>query len=437
MKAHKKHFFHILTSIMLSTELFAGDVITEGEDLIINTQSGLELHTSDKQFSFELGGKIQWDATLFDGLQAASQNAPFEETLNTFIRRGELSIDGIAYKDWGYGLRLAYDDGDGEDNTTEIDRSFINYTGFDFADITIGKFGVDYGLENTTSSSWITAMERPYMYDFLNGAEDPKFGIKLTHTGKNYGLMAQLGHSDNYESSEDGNHENFAYTLRANWAPYVKENNLIHLGINYHDAKPDNSRARARSRLGIRSDNDDRLSFADIDNTQSDTEWVLETAAQFEGLRFQAEYFQRNFSGEDDSGQYSRANLNGYYGQLSYMLNGAREYKKSNGKWGKPTQTGAVELFTRYESSTIDADENAIPDELNNNVDGIFVNDPTSHFKTDAWVVGVNYFPVPAVRISLNYVDYNVDNIDTSASIDSESVTNNGKAIMGRLQYSF
>lgn len=437
MKARKHHFLYLLISISLSTQVFAGDATTEGEDLIINTQSGLELRTTDKQFSFELGGKIQWDATLFDGLQAASQAMPFEETLNTFIRRGELSIDGVAYKDWGYGIRLAYDDGEGVDNTTEIDRSFINYTGFNWADITVGKFGADYGLENTTSSSWITAMERPFMYDFLNGAEDPKFGIKLMHTGKNYGLMAQLGHYNNYESSDEGNHENFAYTLRANWAPYIKDNNLIHVGINYHDANPDNSSARARSRLGIRSDNDDRLTFADIDNTHSDTEWILEAATQFEGLRFQAEYFQRDFSGEDDSGQDSSVKLNGYYGQLSYLLNGARKYKKSSGKWGKPSQTGAVELFARYESSTIDADENAIPDELNNNVDGIFVEDSSSHFKTDAWVLGVNYFPIPAVRMSLNYVDYQVDNIDASTSIDNESVRDNGKAIMGRLQNSF
>tara|TARA_R110001592_G_scaffold65203_2_gene200290 strand:+ start:12579 stop:12788 length:210 start_codon:yes stop_codon:yes gene_type:complete len=49
-------------------------------------------------------------------------------------------------------------DGEDDENITEIDRSFIHYTGFDIADITIGKFGEDYGLENTTSSAWITVM---------------------------------------------------------------------------------------------------------------------------------------------------------------------------------------------------------------------------------------------------------------------------------------
>lgn len=437
MKRLKYRIIHFVITLPLSTPLLAGDVLTDGDDLIINTDSGLEIRTSDDQFSFELGGKVQWDVTTFNGLQAASQNIPFEDTLNTFLRRGELSIDGTAYKDWGYGLRLAYDDENGDDNTTEIDRSFISYNGFGFADITIGKFGSDYGLENTTSSSWITAMERPFMYDYLNGAEDPKFGVKLMHSGKNYGLMAQLGHYDTYESSEEGNNENFAYTLRANWAPYINDNNLIHLGVNYHNANPNNSRARVRSRMGIRSDNDDRLTFADIDNADSDTEWVLETAAQYEGLRWQAEYFQRDMSGEDDSGQDSNVKLNGYYSQLSYMFNGTRLYKKSSGKWSRPSKAGALELFTRYESSTIDANENAIPDNLNNNVDGIFVEDAANNFQTKAWVLGVNYFPVPAVRMSLNYVDYQVHNIDTSASIDNELVQDNGKAVMSRFQYVF
>ena len=70
-------------------------------------------------------------------------------------------------------------------------------------------------------------------------------------------------------------------------------------------------------------------------------------------------------------------------------------------------------------------------------MDGIFVEDTTANFKANAWVIGVNYFPVPAMRMSLNYVDYKVDNIDTSATIDSESVSDHGKAIIGRLQYSF
>jgi phosphate-selective porin OprO/OprP len=52
-------------------------------------------------------------------------------------------------------------------------------------------------------------------------------------------------------------------------------------------------------------------------------------------------------------------------------------------------------------------------------------------------VVGVNYFATPAVRMSLNYVDYEVDNIDTTRQVGGKNVQDDGKAIIGRLQYVF
>lgn len=431
----RKHFAGFAASALalaVSAQAFAGTVTTDGSDIVINTKSGLEIATTDKAFSFKLGGKLQWDATNFDGLQAASQNQPFDDTFNTFIRRGEFNLEGVAYTDWGYGLRVSYD---GNEGGTDVDRAFITYTGLGFADVTIGQYGVDYGLENTTSSSWITGMERPFMYDLLNGDEDTKFGVNVMHTGDNYGLMAQVGHYEQYES--EGNDELFGYTLRANFAPYLNGTDVVHFGANFHSSNPDDNRARARTRLGLRSDNDDRLVFADTREADKDTEWVLEAAAQFGAFRAQAEYFQRNISGETAGGADADSDLSGYYGQVSYMFNGVRKYKAGAGKWDKPDQAGAVELFARYESNTIDGDAGSIPGQLNDQVNGIIVADITDEFETNALVLGVNYFPTPAVRMSLNYVDYEVDNIDTTQQIAGENVQDDGKAIMGRLQYVF
>lgn len=430
----RKHFAGFATSALalaVSAQSFAGTVSTDGADIVINTKSGLEVATTDKEFSFKLGGKIQWDATNFDGLQAASQKKPFDDTFNTRIRRGELSVEGVAYKDWGYGVRLSYDDAD----KTDVDRSFISYSGLGFATVTVGQFGVDYGLENTTSSSWITGMERPFMYDMLNGDEDVKFGVNVMHTGETYGLMAQVGHYDKIET--DGNDELFGYTLRANWAPYLSGTDVVHLGANFHSSNPDDGSAKAKTRLGIRSDKDDSLTFASVNKADSDTEWVLESGAQFGAFRAQAEYFQRTISGETAGGASADADLSGYYGQVSYMFNGVRKYKPGVGKWDKPTEAGAVEIFARYESNTIDADAGAIPAQLNSNVVGIVAADVNDEFQADAFVVGVNYFPTPAVRMSLNYVDYQVDNINTTAQIGGKDVQDDGKAIMGRLQYVF
>ncbi|MGE8452881.1 MAG: OprO/OprP family phosphate-selective porin, partial [Pseudomonadales bacterium] len=402
-------------------------------DLVIKTKGGLEVATTDKAFSFKLSGKLQWDATQFDGLMAADQNKPFDDTFNTFIRRGEFGLEGTAYSDWDWGLRLSYDEGD----DTSVDRAFIAYTGLDIGTFTVGRFGVDYGLENTTSSSWITAIERPFMYDFLNGDEDTQFGVNFKHSGDNYGLMAQVAtyEGDNNYKGDD-NDELYGYTLRAHWAPYLNGTDVIHLAANYHNSESDDNRARARTRMGIRSDNDFRLTFGDVRVADKDVEWVLESGAQFGAFRAQAEYFQRQISGETLAGAKSDVDLSGYYAQVSYMFNGVRQYKAADGKWDKPdNMKGSWEIFARYESSTIDSDAGAIPGNLG--LAGIVADDVNDEFQTKAMVVGVNYFVTPAVRTSLNYIDYQVDNINTANQVGGKSVQDDGKAIVGRLQYVF
>ncbi|KQO43718.1 phosphate-selective porin OprO and OprP [Ectopseudomonas chengduensis] len=432
----RKHFAGFAASALalaVSAQAFAGTVTTDGADLVIKTKGGLEVATTDKAFSFKLSGKLQWDATQFDGLMAADQNKPFDDTFNTFIRRGEFGLEGTAYSDWDWGLRLSYDEAD----DTSVDRAFIAYTGLDIGTFTVGRFGVDYGLENTTSSSWITAIERPFMYDFLNGDEDTQFGVNFKHSGDNYGLMAQVAtyEGDNNYKSED-NDELYGYTLRAHWAPYLNGTDVIHLAANYHNSESDDNRARARTRMGIRSDNDFRLTFGDVRVADKDVEWVLESGAQFGSFRAQAEYFQRQISGETLAGAKSDVDLSGYYAQVSYMFNGVRQYKAADGKWDKPdNMKGSWEVFARYESTTIDSDAGAIPGNLG--LAGIVADDVNDEFETKAMVVGVNYFVTPSVRTSLNYVDYQVDNINTSNQVGGKSVQDDGKAIVGRLQYVF
>jgi phosphate-selective porin OprO/OprP len=423
-------------ALAVSAQAFAGTVSTDGADIVIKTKGGLEVATTDKAFSFKLSGKLQWDATNFDGLMAADQNDPFDDTFNTYIRRGEFGLEGTAYSDWDWGLRLSYDEAD----DTSVDRAYIAYTGLDLGTFTVGRFGVDYGLEGTTSSSWITAIERPFMYDFLHGDEDTQFGVNFKHSGDNYGLMAQVAtyedgdNSNNYES--DGNDELYGYTLRAHWAPYLNGTDVVHLAANYHDSSSDDDRARARTRMGIRSDNDFRLTLGDVRVADKDSEWVLESGAQFGSLRAQAEYFQRSISGEDLVGAKSDVDLSGYHAQMSYMFGATRGYKGSDGKWDKPTDMkGTWEVFARYESTTVDSDTNAIPGNLG--LAGIVAADTGDEFDASAMVVGVNYFATPAVRVSLNYIDYQVDNIDTSSQVGGNDVQDDGKAIVGRLQYVF
>ncbi len=432
----RKHFTGFAVSALalaVSAQALAGTVTTDGADIVINTKSGLEVATTDKQFSFKLGGKLQWDANQFDGLRAAAEDDTFDSTFNTYIRRAELSLEGVAYKNWGYGFTLEHDGSD--DNGTEFSDAYLTYAGLDVVEFTIGRFGGEYGLENTTSSSWITGIERPFMYDYLNGDEDTKFGVAAKHEGDNYGVMAMVANYETeYNDGDDRNDESFGYTMRANFAPYMNGTDVIHLGANYHINNPDDDRARVRTRLGLRSDGDDRLTFTDTRVTDKDSEWVLEAGAQFGGLRAQAEIFSRSISGETAGGADADVDVDGYYAQVGYMFGGVRGYKPGVGKWDKPTEAGAIEIFARYEDSTIDGDVASVSSNI---IGGVTAASTSDDFDTSALVLGVNYFPTKAVRMSLNYVDYEVSNINTNATVGGNSVEDDGQAIVGRLQYVF
>lgn len=66
----RKHFAGFAASALamaVTAQAFAGTVTTDGADIVVKTKGGLEVATTDKEFSFKLGGRIQADYSSFDG----------------------------------------------------------------------------------------------------------------------------------------------------------------------------------------------------------------------------------------------------------------------------------------------------------------------------------------------------------------------------------
>ena len=67
----RKHFAGFAASALalaVSAQAFAGTVTTDGADIVVKTKGGLEVATTDKQFGFKLGGRVQADYSTFDGI---------------------------------------------------------------------------------------------------------------------------------------------------------------------------------------------------------------------------------------------------------------------------------------------------------------------------------------------------------------------------------
>ncbi len=110
-------------ALAVSTHALAGTVTTDGTDIVIKTKGGLEVSTTDKEYSFKLGGRIQADYDTFDGFYTKDNNTADA----SYFRRAILELSGN-YKDWNYVFN--YDFGNG--SSTNWDQATIAYTGFNF-----------------------------------------------------------------------------------------------------------------------------------------------------------------------------------------------------------------------------------------------------------------------------------------------------------------
>lgn len=283
----------VVPTLCAATTARAGTVSTDGEDLIINTKGGLEVRTTDGDYSFELGGRLQYDYNHSE-LNGQTDEDEFD------VRRARLFAAG-SIRDWAWKAQFNI----GDNNGGEPEDLYIRYNGWgQGARITVGKQKMPFGLEEMTSSKDISLLERSAMTEAyaLGRYEGLQFhGVRGDVT------YAVAGFED--DSSDD---DGFAWAARGTWAPVNADGRVVHLGAAYRDMA-------------------------------EDVEAVgLEAAAVTGPFHVQAEYGHAERFGTD---------RDGYYVQAGWILTGeTRPYKNGVFKRVKSAgHYGAWELVARYE----------------------------------------------------------------------------------------
>ncbi|MDG9922669.1 MULTISPECIES: porin [unclassified Pseudomonas] len=444
-----KHFAGFAASALalaISAQAFAGTVTTDGADLVIKTKSGLEVSTTDKQYSFKLGGRIQADFDSFDGFYTTNN-----ETANeAFFRRAQIEIGGN-YKDWRY--QINYDFTDNRSNENKFDEATITYTGFSPINIRVGRFDPDYSLEKATSSKWVTAKERSPVLDLASWTTDHENGMGIqvngTYGGMFYGSTSiQQQDSGVYLEDEDGKDVN-SFFARGVFAPIVSETQVLHLGLDYATRSYGNESDGTKfggainSRLGVRGvtenngPNSGQLALAPSETGatggfEDDNVVGLEFAYMHGPFSVQSEYLKRDLSGYKTNGD---REATGYNVMAAYTLTGeSRIYKLDGAKFDaiKPMnkQTGAWEVFYRYDHLNVEDDQTMAT------VGGVAVDETEAKVHT----LGVNWYANEAVKVSLNYLMTKTDE-DTvrlqSGRFAAGNDDDDGQAITMRAQYVF
>lgn len=394
----------IASTCAMSTQ--AGTVITDGPDIILKTRGGLEARTSDGRYSFKVGGRIQLDYNDYDGV---INKAVDSDGSDIWFRRARLELGGH-YDDWSY--LMAY-------NLTEdgsIDQLNFGYGGWgDLANLTFGQQKEDFGLEDTGSSKWTTAIERSLPANAFDTGNN--VGIKLS--GSNNFLTYSLGV---FKQDVDGQNDlDTATTGRFVIRPMNDENGLIHLGVGYTQRDSDNGFNSIESRLGVRGGENKtatKVSAGYLGGIADEmTAMNIELAASFGPVHVMAEYFDGELSGV---GATPDLEADGYYAQVGWIVTGeSRSYKNEIAAFDKVKPAGpggAWEVFARYDELDFSDNEGEPMIKL-------------AGTTGNTLTVGANWYVNEVVKASLNYVKADVDE-----AIKGED---DGSAIVARLQFAF
>ena len=125
IRKHSLGFVASALALAVSAQAFAGTVTTDGADIVIKTKGGLEVATTDKEFSFKLGGRLQADYSRFDGFYTKNGNTA-----------------DAAYFDLSHNT--------GSSDNGYFDEASVTYTGFNPVNLKFGRFDPDFGLEKAT-----------------------------------------------------------------------------------------------------------------------------------------------------------------------------------------------------------------------------------------------------------------------------------------------
>jgi phosphate-selective porin OprO/OprP len=373
----------------------------EAKNMEVLWRNGLRLRTLNKDVEIRIGGRIQNDwnfirpsdeienAVYTDSAGNTSAFWPDSEPLDrVFFRRSRIFIRGTLHK---YIRFKAEYDLVGGASWTDVYLRFVKLPGI--GNLYLGKFKAPFGLEELTSSRFITFQERSLTDAFVLGRE---VGILVKNSAMDKHInwaVSMTRPDENGYGTSSGNDHNFTFRLAA--TPYrASKTQLVHVGLAYARLR-EASDYRFRARPEGRTESVRLVSTSKFPKVKGVDQYGLEAALVHGPISLQAEYM--NVRPEVPAG--GDPTFTAYYVMGSYFLTGeSRPY--SGGAFGRPKPKrkfdlkkgamGAVELAARY--SWIDLTEDDGGEERN-------------------VTLGLNWYPHNNARVTLNYVAAYLDRV--------------------------
>ncbi len=373
--------------MMVALFLFSNAVAKESSGFTSWDDGILKWRSDDGNFELRMDTRIYLNgAYFFDDYDNVLSN-------QTNLRKARFALKTKVWKNW-----LIEFDIDVAEEVVEKKDMFVSYIGFSNSHIKFGNFKQALGLEELTSSRFITFTERAYPMIAFEGdrqmaLEYSKWGkIGLTNINFRssvFGQTLDIAAEEEYEKEVDETGHGFAGRLVI--APQINNDLLIHTGIaSIYQTPYDNSeKAEFKSEPETKIGDVEFLDTDEIKDVDHTFRVGLEGALQFKNISLQGEYVTADVIRLDDSDK-EDATFSGGYGFISWILTGEkRKWSVKDGEFGQiipKNSYGAWELAARYSHLDLTEEDANIFGGMANNI-----------------TFGVNWYTNPNIKFQLNY----------------------------------
>ena len=322
----------------------------------LNTESRdgvLVLASSDHRFKYWFDNRVYLDGAVYFGDNKDIGNG-------VDIRRLRFAMKTILYGHWAGEI-----DFDFANYEVDIKDAFVRYL-FNKGQLKAGNFKEPFSMEETTTSRYVTLIERP-MIDKL--APSRHLGISVRKFGMKYFAEGGIFFSEprnplmQDQNKKNGQNSGYSLTGRVAYVPIRTKEMTLHFGLagSYRTPKlvelgdPSGSfRYSTKAETSI-----NRKKYIDtdfIENVNFSTLFGAEAAFAYKNFRVQGEYIRSDIKrdaalvpdGED------KAQVNGFYALGSWLIfNGDYYYNMGEAEFSqinfRHNKKGALEFALRYD----------------------------------------------------------------------------------------
>jgi phosphate-selective porin OprO and OprP len=386
----------------------AGGAAKEDSGVKVTMNPLPKISSADGKYSLAPTARFHYDVTAFSDDKT---NQPTGASL----RRLRLGFKGDLGEDFNYKVEADF-----ANDGTVIKETYLAYTGMNFADLWVGSFKPAVGLEQNTSTNYLTFIENTPATNAFTRDEILGGALKGGEANWSWALgvfneRAGVNNTTRDEAvSVDGR-------MSANLLGLMTvSKNVLHAGVGASHRKP-NSSVDSVTLSGRPSGAGTNLvTTGALADTDRSTVLNPEIAGVFGPFWFQGEYF-RNWL---DRRAMPDPVFDGWYAQAGWILTGeTRPYQGKTGNFDriKPKAPfslkdggwGAWEVLARYDNL-----------DLNDSGAGI------TGGEMDDWTVGINWYLRDNVRMMF---DYEFVNTDSSAPVPDDDP----QVFSMRVQYDF